>query len=222
MRCLLKGENELNLTSSNQTCPGIKFRKSCRRTFVSFGIVHHMIGRNNYHFMACFALGVCSSAVLRKLLHDLYGKIPVQKEFLSREFATPKFYFQMRHWYIEIFSLCFLYAYPFTPLTYCYQNINVDNLAFINLSQIPAFTLEVYRKVCGGHVEQNAYSVSWFWVSPEERGVCRCLMFLCIQVSIYPYSYIDIYLLYIGVFVAICFGFWTPPFPQQLHNLWHD
>lgn len=110
MRCLLKGENELNLTSSNQTCPGIKFRKSCRRTFVSFGIVHHMIGRNNYHFMVCFALGVCSSAVLRKLLHDLYGKIPMQKEFLSREFATPQILFSsealIHRNILPLFSIC--------------------------------------------------------------------------------------------------------------------
>lgn len=70
MRCLLKEENELNLTSSNQTCPGIRFRKLCRWAFVSFGIFHHIIGRSNSHFMECFAMCVCSLTVFRKLLTD--------------------------------------------------------------------------------------------------------------------------------------------------------
>lgn len=78
---------------------------------------------------------------------------------------------------------------------------------------------EVYRREWGGHVDQNSHSVSWLWISPEEKGVWLCLMFLCIQVSIYPYSYIDIYLLYIGL-CSNLHSFLNSP--QQLHNVWHD
>lgn len=56
MSCSLKGESELNLTSSNQTCPGSKFTKNYRRMSVSCGIFHHISGEIAQFFnMLCTA-----------------------------------------------------------------------------------------------------------------------------------------------------------------------
>lgn len=136
------------------------------------------------------ALGICTSeSNFLICIIALPGKIPVLRSVLSKEFAITKFCFQRKQQSTEVFHL-----FPFRS-PHWHKVIRILTW-IIWLSLI----CEVYIDLWGVWWScRPKCSASWLCVSPEEKGVWLCLMFLCIQVSIYPYSYIDIYLLYIGL-----------------------